>query len=141
MLSYGLHKLTQTKSFANKAYDAVASDLGELVRVEKLSEPDSGLLSTEQAGIMRNNLKMQLNFAQQALMSRQQGVWQTSLTTVAEAFERYFRSDAAETVKAQAMLAQLSKSSVQPAMPDISHSRRALADTYEQLRVQRSFEE
>ena len=132
---------TQTKSFANKAYDAVASDLGELVRVEKLSEPDSGLLSTEQAGIMRNNLKMQLSFAQQALMSRQQGVWQTSLTTVAEAFERYFRSDAAETVKAQAMLAQLSKSSVQPAMPDISHSRRALAETYEQLRVQRSFEE
>lgn len=132
---------TQTKFFANKAYDAVASDLGELVRVEKLSEPDSGLLSTEQAGIMRNNLKMQLNFAQQALMSRQQGVWQTSLTTVAEAFERYFRSDAAETVKAQAMLAQLSKSSVQPAMPDISHSRRALAETYEQLRVQRSFEE
>ncbi|MDO5666520.1 MAG: uroporphyrinogen-III C-methyltransferase [Alcaligenaceae bacterium] len=132
---------TQTKSFASKAYGAVASDLGELVRVEKLSDPNSGLLSSEQAGIMRNNLKMQLSFAQQALMSRQQGVWQTSLMTVEQALAQYFRPDAAETVQAQTMLAELRKASVQPTMPDIAHSRRALSETYEQLRVQRNFQE
>lgn len=131
----------QTKSLANTTYSAIASDLGDLVRVEKLSEPDSGLLSAEQAGIMRNNLKMQLGFAQQALMSRQQGIWQTSLMTVADSLEQYFRPDAPETKQAQVMLAELAKSSVQPAMPDISHSRRALSETYEQLRVQRSFQE
>lgn len=131
----------QTKSLANTTYEAIASDLGDLVRVEKLSEPDSGLLSAEQAGIMRNNLKMQLGFAQQALMSRQQGIWQTSLMTVADAVGQYFRPEAAETKQAQAMLAELLKSSVQPAMPDISHSHRALSETYEQLRVQRSFQE
>lgn len=132
---------TQTKAFASKAYGAVASDLGELVRVEKLSDPDSGLLSAEQAGIMRNNLKMQLSFAQQALMSRQQGVWQTSLMTVEQALVQYFRQDAADTIQAKTMLAELRKASVQPTMPDISHSRRALSETYEQLRVQRSFQE
>ncbi|CAM5190879.1 uroporphyrinogen-III C-methyltransferase [Oligella ureolytica] len=132
---------TQTKSFANTAYDAIASDLGDLVRVEKLSDPDSGLLSAEQAGIMRNNLKMQLGFAQQALMSRQQGIWQTSLTAVAESLKQYFRQDSKETIQAQSMLAELVASSVQPTMPDISHSRRALSETYEQLRVQRSFQE
>lgn len=132
---------TQTKSFANTAYGAIASDLGDLVRVEKLSEPDSGLLSAEQAGIMRNNLKMQLGFAQQALMSRQQGIWQTSLTTVAESLKQYFRQDSAETIQAQSMLAELVTSSVQPTVPDISHSRRALSETYEQLRVQHSFQE
>ena len=132
---------TQTKSFANTAYDAIASDLGDLVRVEKLSDPDSGLLSAEQAGIMRNNLKMQLGFAQQALMSRQQGIWQTSLTAVAESLKQYFRQDSNETIQAQSMLAELVASSVQPTMPDISHSRRALSETYEQLRVQRSFQE
>lgn len=132
---------TQTKSFANTAYDAIASDLGDLVRVEKLSDPDSGLLSAEQAGIMRNNLKMQLGFAQQALMSRQQGIWQTSLTAVAESLKLYFRQDSKETIQAQSMLAELVASSVQPTMPDISHSRRALSETYEQLRVQRSFQE
>jgi uncharacterized protein HemX len=131
----------QTKNFASKAYDAVTNDLGELVRVEKLSDPNSGLLSAEQAGVMRNNLKMQLGFAQQALMSKQQGIWQSSLTTVEEAMHRYFRQDANETVRAQNLIADLKKASVQPTMPDISHSTRALAETYEQLRVQRSFQE
>ncbi len=131
----------QTKSLANMTYEAIASDLGDLVRVEKLSEPDSGLLSAEQAGIMRNNLKMQLGFAQQALMSRQQGIWQTSLKTVADAVNQYFNPEAAETKQVQAMLTELSKSSVQPAMPDISHSHRALSETYEQLRIQHSFQE
>ena len=132
---------SQTKSYASKAYGAVASDLGDLVRVEKLSEPDSGLLSVEQAGILRNNLKMQLSFAQQGLMSRQQGVWQTSLMTVEQALDQYFRADAAETQQAKMLLTELKKASVQPSMPDISHSRRALSETYEQLRVQRSFQE
>lgn len=132
---------SQTKVYASKAYDAVASDLGDLVRVEKLSDPDSGLLSAEQAGIMRNNLKMQLSFAQQGLMSRQQGVWQTSLMTVEQALDQYFRADAAETTQAKMLLAELRKASVQPSMPDISHSRRALSETYEQLRVQRSIQE
>ena len=132
---------SQTKSLASTAYGAIASDLGELVRVEKLSEPDSGLLSAEQAGIMRNNLKMQLGFAQQALMSRQQGIWQTSLASVAESLQQYFRQDSSEAMQAQSMLADLVKASVQPTMPDISHSRRALSETYEQLRVQRSFQE
>lgn len=131
----------QTKNFASKAYDAVTNDLGELVRVEKLSDPNSGLLSAEQAGVMRNNLKMQLGFAQQALMSKQQGIWQTALTTVEEAMHRYFRQDVNETVQAQNLIADLKKASVQPTMPDISHSTRALAETYEQLRVQRSFQE
>ena len=131
----------QTKSFASTAYSAVASDLGDLVRVEKLSEPDSGLLSADQAGIMRNNLKTQLGFAQQALMSRQQDIWQTSLTTVAQALDQYFRPDAAETTQAKQMIAELGRSSVRPTVPDISHSQRALSETYEQLRVQRSFQE
>lgn len=130
-----------TKSFANQAYSAVASDLGDLVRVEKLSEPDSGLLSAEQAGVMRNNLKMQLGFAQQALMSKHQEIWQTSLMTVHQALEQYFRADAAETVQASRLLSELAQLSVQPSMPDISHSRRAIAETYEQLRVQQSFQE
>lgn len=132
---------SQTKSYASKAYGAIASDLGDLVRVEKLSDPDSGLLSVEQAGILRNNLKMQLSFAQQGLMSRQQGVWQTSLMTVEQALDQYFRADAAETQQAKMLLSELKKASVQPSMPDISHSRRALSETYEQLRVQRSFQE
>lgn len=131
----------QTKDLGSKAYSAVVSDLGELVRVEKLSDPHSGLLTAEQAGIMRNNLKTQLGFAQQALMSRQQGIWQTSLTTVDQALQQYFRTDHQDTAQALRLLEQLRRSSVQPAMPDIAHSRRALSETYEQLRVQQALQE
>ena len=63
------------------------------------------------------------------------------MASVAESLQQYFRQDSSEAIQAQSMLADLVKASVQPTMPDISHSRRALSETYEQLRVQRSFQE
>lgn len=123
----------EVRQWPAAAWSGLRSDLGGIVRVEKLSDPNQVLLTVDQAMQLRNNLKQNLHFAQQALLNGQQGIWTASLETVVKGLKSSFNQDSSETQQALAQAQDLLKQTVRPTMPELAQSVRAVQETRKQL--------
>lgn len=124
----------EVKTWPASAWHGLRSDLGGIVRVEKLADPNQVLLTVDQAAQLRANLKQNLHFAQQALLNGQQGIWTTSLEAVAKGLKQSFNQDSSDTQQALAQVQQLLKTGVRPQMPAITQSVKAVDETRNQLK-------
>ncbi|AHG63914.1 uroporphyrinogen-III C-methyltransferase [Advenella mimigardefordensis] len=124
----------EVKTWPGAAWDGLRSDLGGIVRVEKLADPNQLLLTVDQAAQLRGNLKQYLHFAQQALLNGQQGIWTASLETVVKGIKQSFNQDSVETQQVLAQLQQLLKAGVRPELPSITQSVKAVEETRKQLK-------
>lgn len=123
----------EVKSWPSQAVGMLKSDLGGLVRVEKLDDPTVALISTGQAAALKNNLKLDLRFAQQGLLNAQQGIWTSSLESVQAALLKYYNQDAPETRNALELTRTLLAIPVRPQLPQITHSVKAIEETRSQI--------
>ncbi|MFV9473252.1 uroporphyrinogen-III C-methyltransferase [Advenella sp. RU8] len=123
----------EVKSWPSSAVGMLKSDLGGLVRVEKLDDPTVALISAGQAAALKNNLKLDLRFAQQGLLNAQQGIWTSSLEAVQAALLKYYNQDAPETRNALAQTRSLLAIPVRPQLPQITHSVKAIEETRNQI--------
>ncbi|HLU03247.1 MAG TPA: uroporphyrinogen-III C-methyltransferase [Advenella sp.] len=124
----------EVKTWPAAAWNGLRSDLGGIVRVEKLADPNQTLLTVDQAAQLRGNLKQHLHFAQQALLNGQQGIWTSSLETVVKGVKQSFNQDSVETQQALAQLQQLLKAGVRQPLPPITQSVKAVQETRKQLK-------
>ncbi len=124
----------EVKTWPASAWHGLRSDLGGIVRVEKLADPNQVLLTVDQAGQLRANLKQNLHFAQQALLNGQQGIWTASLETVLKGLKQSFNQDSSDIQQALAQVQQLLKTGVRPQMPAITQSVKAVDETRNQLK-------
>jgi len=124
----------EVKTWPASAWHGLRSDLGGIVRVEKLADPNQVLLTVDQAAQLRTNLKQNLHFAQQALLNGQQGIWTASLETVVKGLKQSFNQDSSDTQQALAQVQQLLKTGVRPQMPAITQSVKAVDETRNQLK-------
>lgn len=123
----------EIKSWPSQAMGLLKSDLGGLVRVEKLDDPTVALISAGQAAALKNNLKLDLRFAQQGLLNAQQGIWTSSLESVQAALLKYYNQDAPETRQALEQTRTLLAMPVRPQLPQITHSVKAVEETRNQI--------
>ena len=123
----------EIKSWPSQAMGLLKSDLGGLVRVEKLDDPTVALISAGQAAALKNNLKLDLRFAQQGLLNAQQGIWTSSLESVQAALLKYYNQDAPETRQALEQTRTLLAIPVRPQLPQITHSVKAIEETRSQI--------
>ncbi len=123
----------EVKSWSSGAMNMLKSDLGGLVRVEQLDDPTVALMSTGQAAALKNNLKLDLRFAQQGLLNAQQGIWTSSLESVQAALLKYYNQDAPETRQALEQTRTLLAIPVRPQLPQITHSAKAIEETRNQI--------
>ena len=124
----------EVKTWPGAAWEGLRSDLGGIVRVEKLADPNQVLLTVDQAAQLRANLKQHLHFAQQALLNGQQGIWTTSLETVVKGIRQSFNQDSVETQQVLTQLQQLLKAGVRQQLPPITQSVKAVQETRKQLK-------
>ena len=124
----------EVKTWPVSAWEGLRSDLGGIVRVEKLADPNQVLLTVDQAAQLRANLQQHLHFAQQALLNGQQGIWTSSLETVVKGIRQSFNQDSVKTQQALTQLQQLLKTGVRPELPPITQSVKAVQETRKQLK-------
>lgn len=131
----------EVKTWPATVWNGLRSDLGGIVRVEKLADPDQVLLTVDQAAQLRANLKQNLHFAQQALLNGQQGIWTSSLENVVKGLRQSFNQDSSDTQQALAQAHALLKAGVRPQMPEITQSVKAVQETRNQLKSMNSGQE
>ena len=124
----------EVKTWPVAAWEGLRSDLGGIVRVEKLADPNQVLLTVDQAAQLRANLKQHLHFAQQALLNGQQGIWTSSLETVVKGIRQSFNQDSVETQQVLTQLQQLLQAGVRQQLPPITQSVKAVQETRKQLK-------
>jgi uncharacterized protein HemX len=101
-------------------------EMKQLVRIRKMDAPDAALLPPAQAYFLRENLRLRLLSARQALLARDPLRFRTDLETAMAWITRYYDTRAKSTAAAFASLKQISAGSINVELPSIADSLAAV---------------
>ncbi|MFH1605345.1 MAG: uroporphyrinogen-III C-methyltransferase, partial [Pseudomonadota bacterium] len=104
----------------------VWDDMKQLVRIQNMEKPDAVLLAPTQAYFLRENLKLRLLNARQALLARDPARFRSDLETARTWMARYYDTRAKTTVIALASLKQLAVGGMTVELPGITESLAAV---------------
>jgi uncharacterized protein HemX len=104
----------------------VWDEMKQLVRIRNMDQPDAALLPPAQAYFLRENLRLRLFGARQALLARDPARFRTDLETGRAWMTRYYDTRAKSTAAALASLKQLSAGSINVELPTIADSLAAV---------------
>lgn len=99
--------------------------LSRLIVIQKNNQAITPILATEQQAYLQQNLQLQLQQAQWAVLHGQQNVYITSLKQVQNWIQRYFAQNATVTQATLQGITELLQINVQPVLPDISKTLQA----------------
>ena len=122
-----------TAQWAGQAYNALSSDIGGLIKVEKLSNPDLGIIPVDQVQVIRNNLKQDVRIAQDAMLKQEEGIWKTSLQNVLDNVYRYYDPNDERMETLVTLIKQLLDLSVKPDLPELKFTKEAIEQTSREL--------
>jgi len=125
--SWWMRWRAEAGSWPGRVRNAVAYELSDLVRVQRVSEPGALLMSPDQGEQLRANLRQRLLTAQVALLMRQPSIWQTELGAVATALDTRYDTHLPATRAAVELARNLAGTSIAVPLPDVSDSLSALA--------------
>ena len=90
-----------------RSVQSVRTEVGDLLRVSRIEQPEAVLLAPEQAFFLHENLKLRLLNVRLDLMSRQIDTARTDLALVQSAIAKYFDSASHKTRTANGLLGQV----------------------------------
>jgi uncharacterized protein HemX len=105
-----------------QGWDAFVAELRQLVRVQRLDQPDALLLSPDQRFFARENLRLQLLNARLNLLARNESLFRADLARATRAIERWFDPQQRVTASAIASLAQLQGAPLSIELPSLAES-------------------
>jgi uncharacterized protein HemX len=105
-----------------QGWDAFVAELRQLVRVQRLDQPDVLLLSPDQRFFARENLRLQLLNARLNLLARNESLFRADLARATRAIERWFDPQQRVTASAIASLAQLQGAPLSIELPSLAES-------------------
>ncbi|AZY52985.1 uroporphyrinogen-III C-methyltransferase [Bordetella avium] len=114
-------------SWPGRAGAALASEMGDLVRVQRVDQPAALLLSTDQAADLRSVLRQRLLSLQLALLMRQPAIWKSELDHIADTLSKYFDGRSADTQAALALTRELARTDIAVRVPDVADSLNGIA--------------
>ncbi len=109
-----------------RALNEVWDEMKQLVRIQNMEHPDAALLAPTQAYFLRENLKLRLLSARQALLARDPARFRSDLETASVWIGRYYDVRAKATTTALASLKQLSAGGSNVELPSIADSLAAV---------------
>jgi len=125
-----------------QGWRGVLHDLWEkiksLVVIRRHGGADRPLLAPEERYFLRQNLRLNLEEARNALLLRDGATFQQTLRSAAEWIALYFDSDAPATAGALQQLTNLRQIDIAPSLPDISGSLNALQTWLDRQRQQKN---
>ncbi len=101
-------------------------EFGDLVRIRDVDTPEALLLTGAQQQLARQQLRLRLLNARQALLMRNDRLYRADLTEAQNLIARYFDTRQTATVTAQTQLKQLSAAPLTVELPQITDSVAAL---------------
>lgn len=111
----------------DRAWDTVATETRNLVRVRRVEHPEALLLTPEQAYFLRENLKLRILNARMALLSRQYATAQADLRVVLDALPRHVDMRQRKAVVLRELVADVAARSVRAEVPRPDETLAALA--------------
>ncbi|ANF56781.1 uroporphyrinogen-III C-methyltransferase [Halotalea alkalilenta] len=106
----------------------LGTQLKDLVTIRRHDEPLEALITPEQEGYLRQNVRMLLEQAQLGLIREQPEIYRTSLDEASRLVRLYYLTDDTGVASALDRLSQLSSQQVRPELPDISGSLERLRE-------------
>ncbi|WP_025733615.1 uroporphyrinogen-III C-methyltransferase [Carnimonas nigrificans] len=106
----------------------LGDQLKDLVTVRHHDQPLEALITPQQEGYLRENVRLQLEQAQLALLRQDPQIFKSALDQAATLVDKYYRSDDSGVQNALQHLQELSELQVRPDIPDISGSLERLRD-------------
>jgi uncharacterized protein HemX len=100
----------------------VAREFGDLVRIREVATPEALLLGPAQQQLVRQQLRLRLLGARQALLARNDRVFRADLVEAEALVTRYFDAAAPAVTAAVTQLRQLAKSALSVEVPSIGES-------------------
>ncbi|SDL86973.1 uroporphyrin-3 C-methyltransferase [Modicisalibacter muralis] len=109
-------------------------ELKDLVVVRKHDQALEALLTPEQEAYLRQNVRLQLEQAQLALLNANPQLYRASLEKAVTLIEDYYDTDNQGVAESLEQLRTLADKTIRPELPDISGSLQALRDFMERRR-------
>lgn len=101
-------------------------EFGDLIRIREVDTPEALLLTGAQQQLARQQLRLRLLNARQALLMRNDRLYRADLTEAQNLIARYFDTRQSATVTAQTQLKQLAAAPLSVELPQITESVTAL---------------
>jgi uroporphyrin-3 C-methyltransferase/uroporphyrinogen III methyltransferase/synthase len=108
-----------------RTWEAVQRELGEyrdLIRIRVVDAPDAMLLGQQQQALVRQQLRLRLLNARQALLARNDRLYRADLTEAQTLVNRYFDARQRDTAAALASMKQLASAPLSVETPNINDS-------------------
>lgn len=100
----------------------LAQEFGELVRIREVQAPDSLLIGVAQQRLVRQEVRLRLLDARQALMSRNDRIFRADLAEADALLARYFDVRQPAVAAGQAQLRALAKTALSVDLPSVAES-------------------
>ena len=107
----------------------MADEFGDLVRIREIETPDALLLSGVQQQLVRNQFRLRLLDARQALLARNERVYRADLAEAQALLTRYFDVKGAAGGATLLQLRQLAQSALSVDVPTLDESLVAIRAT------------
>lgn len=95
------------RAWWHRLWDDVRGELGQIVQVRRVDQPEALLLSSDQEWFLRESVKLRLMNARLALLSRNDAVFRADLGRADTLLSRYFDAKSAQVTAVQNQLAQV----------------------------------
>ena len=119
-------KASAPESVWGRLFEETVRELRQLVKVQKMDNPETPLLSPSEAYFLRENLKLRLLNARIALLTRDEAAYRSDLDATAAWLERYVDTRSGTGASTAASLRQLRSASVSSMFPTIVESLAAV---------------
>jgi len=114
------------RAWWGRLWDDVRGELGQIVQVRRVDQPEALLLSADQAWFLRENVKLRLMNARLALLSRNDAVFRDDLGRADTLLTRYFDTQSPRVSTVQNLLAQVRTSVGTLQVPTLADSLAAV---------------
>ncbi len=114
-------------AWVSQAWGVIANEARSLVRLSRIAQPESALLSPEQSFFVRENLKLKLLNARLGLLARQLDSARADLAAAHGLVTRYFDASARRTQTASNLLVQVQSQMKTLDLPRVDDTLAALA--------------
>ncbi|WP_397473061.1 uroporphyrinogen-III C-methyltransferase [Pusillimonas sp.] len=111
----------------------IKQDLAGFISVRRVDDAAALLMSPEQAGSLRDKLRLRLMTAQLALLMKQPDVWATETRAVVQLLQARYDINSVEGHRALRLALQLADTSIKLELPTVANSQSAIQSLREEI--------
>jgi len=125
--------IASVADWSGQAWWNIRQDLASFINVRRVDDAAALLMSPEQAGSLRDKLRLRLMTAQLALLMKQPDVWNTETRAVVQVLQARYDINSVEGNRALRLALQLADTSIQVELPTVANSQNAIQALREEL--------